>query len=617
MPINTKNNSSYRPEIDGLRAFAVIAVIINHFNKQILPGGYLGVDIFFVISGFVITSSLYQRQSIDFKDFIIGFYARRIKRLVPALSFFVLIISILICFFNPYPGADLFTGISSLFGLSNIYLLQQQTDYFAQSTQLNVFTHTWSLGVEEQFYLFFPFLIWFSGFGRHAKNGARNLFLLVGSITIASLIGYLYFSQINQSVAYFLMPLRFWEMASGCLLFVGLQKKKLVKQLIEMVPPLLSFTLIIGVMFLPMRLASFSTIAVVCLSLFLIASLKKNTIFFKLFTNPKVVYIGLISYSLYLWHWGILSISRWTIGIHWWSFPLQVTIIFCMAIASYQWIEIPLRKGIWFGKQWKNLLVGIAVLILVSMNLVVLGKPLKGKLYNGDKFNKWNMKIFRDTKNINNSKFPTIYLIGDSHAGHYGAVMNNLVSQKEFNLIMHPRGDGLKLSNKLSEEYVLAPLRKYKKNFKKGDIIIFSASILKYKDKYDWTNLYETFINQTKNIGIKYVLISPTPTFSKVQNIFTCQVEWYRPVSTISEDCFATFKKSEWVESNVEPMKLIEEFLLKNQKVFYIDAFSLLCPNDYCTNNDKESFMYIDEQHLSSYGAMKLSKTFEIFIKAK
>ena len=137
---NISPKSRYRPEIDGLRAFAVVAVIINHFNKDILPGGYLGVDIFFVISGFVITSSLYQRPSQNFKDFISGFYERRIKRLVPALSIFVLITSIVICLFNPNPSFSLRTGLTSLFGLSNLYLLRESTDYFAQSTALNVFT---------------------------------------------------------------------------------------------------------------------------------------------------------------------------------------------------------------------------------------------------------------------------------------------------------------------------------------------------------------------------------------------------------------------------------------------------------------------------------------------
>ena len=149
----SSRTSRYRPEIDGLRAFAVAAVIINHFNKDILPGGYLGVDIFFVISGYVITSSLFERPSKDFRDFISGFYSRRVKRLVPALSVFVLTTSIAICLFNSLPAVSLQTGLTSLFGLSNLYLLWQSTDYFAHSAEINVFTHTWSLGVEEQFYI--------------------------------------------------------------------------------------------------------------------------------------------------------------------------------------------------------------------------------------------------------------------------------------------------------------------------------------------------------------------------------------------------------------------------------------------------------------------------------
>ena len=377
--------SRYRPEIDGLRAFAVVAVIINHFNKDILPGGYLGVDIFFVISGYVITSSLFGRPSKNFKDFISGFYERRIKRLVPALSVFVLITSIAICLFNPTPGLSLLTGMTSLFGLSNLYLLKQSTDYFAQSTELNVFTHTWSLGVEEQFYILFPFLIWFSGFGRQTKNGARNLFLAVGALTIASLIGFLYLYPANQPAAYFLMPSRFWEMAAGCLIFIGFQKRASIEQLLEKVPPLLVLALIVGVMYLPMSMAAASTIAVVALSSILIASLKEQTAAFKVFTNPKVVYIGLISYSLYLWHWGVLSISRWTIGIHWWSVPFQVALMLGLAIASYRWIETPLRKGNWFGKRWKTLVVGGGILVTLSGGLVALGKPMKGQLFLGDK----------------------------------------------------------------------------------------------------------------------------------------------------------------------------------------------------------------------------------------
>ena len=180
-----ESSSNYRKEIDGLRAVAVIAVIINHFNDEFLRSGYLGVDIFFVISGFVITSSLASRESKGFWDFILSFYERRIKRLVPALAFFVLVSGILICLVNPYPGLSLFTGITSLFGVSNFYLLSQSTDYFAESTQLNVFTHTWSLGVEEQFYFLFPLIIWVSGFIRKTKNGQRNFIFLITFLPIS------------------------------------------------------------------------------------------------------------------------------------------------------------------------------------------------------------------------------------------------------------------------------------------------------------------------------------------------------------------------------------------------------------------------------------------------
>ena len=134
----------------------------NHFNKDLLPSGFLGVDIFFVISGYVITSSIAARKSINFQEFITGFYSRRVKRLIPALVFYVILMSVAICMVDPDPQLNLRTGITSLFGISNIYQIKQATNYFDNVTQLNVFTQTWSLGVEEQFYFFFPFLIWFS-----------------------------------------------------------------------------------------------------------------------------------------------------------------------------------------------------------------------------------------------------------------------------------------------------------------------------------------------------------------------------------------------------------------------------------------------------------------------
>ena len=114
------NENKYRQELDGIRAFSVLAVIINHFNKDLLPSGYFGVDIFFVISGYVITSSLVTRKTINFKEFLLGFYERRIRRLIPALIFFIVTISFFICFFVPLSHDYFGYAYRALIGISNI-----------------------------------------------------------------------------------------------------------------------------------------------------------------------------------------------------------------------------------------------------------------------------------------------------------------------------------------------------------------------------------------------------------------------------------------------------------------------------------------------------------------
>lgn len=155
----------YRNEIDGLRAIAVMAVILNHLDHSLIQSGFLGVDIFFVISGFVITSSLarFSREA-TFWQFCGNFFEKRVKRLLPTLLFCVLVTGLLICYLNPNPSASIRTGIFSLFGLSNVFLFLKDSDYFAQSSSANVFTQTWSLSVEEQFYLLFPIMVWSTGY---------------------------------------------------------------------------------------------------------------------------------------------------------------------------------------------------------------------------------------------------------------------------------------------------------------------------------------------------------------------------------------------------------------------------------------------------------------------
>ena len=653
MSIDIEENKSsiksrYRPEIDGLRAFAVVAVIINHFNKEILPNGYLGVDIFFVISGFVITSSLYQRPSKNFKDFISGFYERRIKRLVPALSMFVLIMSIAICLFNPEPILSLRTGLTSLFGLSNLYLLKQSTDYFAQSTELNVFTHTWSLGVEEQFYILFPLLIWFSGFGRQTKNGVRNLFLIVGGLAFASLIGFLYLYKSNQPAAYFLMPTRFWEIATGCLIFIGFQKWKSTEKFLGKFSPLLVMLLLVGVMYLPNSLATILTIAVIVLSSILLASLKDQTRAYKFLTHPKVIYIGLISYSLYLWHWGILSISRWTIGIYWWSIPFQLAIMLGLSIISYEYIETPLRRGKWFRNRWGRIVSGGGVIVTLSCILITLEKPLKGKLFTGETTNFIKPTLLKGEEClentsekthcffIDNKSSYTLWMLGDSHtdslylAGE--AVANSLeINLKLFRSTIFPPIKKYRKANKETDLKALNDFRLVEKELfrkmKNGDIIFLSIRmpyhfggtyyeyppsdfrfIMEDESIGSQENHFDEWISSVLNLasiaqekGTKIIIQTPTPEWEKEQNKLcsVTNIQWFNPLRQRNCQIKSKFFIDEERGLYKHLFKKINQLSTSHRNIYLFDTYKVVCPESKCSFTRDGVDIYYDDDHLS------------------
>jgi hypothetical protein len=176
-------------------------------------------------------------------------------------------------------------------------------------------------------------------------------------------------------------------MAAGCLIFIGFQKRARIEQALEQVPPLLVVTAMVGVMYLPVAAAVPATIGIVVLSAVLIACLKGGTVAHKFFTLEKVVYIGLISYSLYLWHWTVLCISRWTIGVHWWTVPFQVGLMILMAIVSYQWIELPIRNS----NRWRRnknglLLLGLLLPMIGTAALVrTFEKEIGSSLFTGNR----------------------------------------------------------------------------------------------------------------------------------------------------------------------------------------------------------------------------------------
>ena len=651
--IRESQATRYRPEIDGLRAIAIIAVIINHFNSKILPGGYLGVDIFFVISGYVITSSLHGRPSKDFKEFICGFYQRRIKRLIPALAIFVLVMGICICLFNPDPRFSLRTGIAAMLAHSNLYLLKHSANYFGEPSKLNPFTHTWSLGVEEQFYLIFPFLIWFSGYGRAEKQGEKNLLISASILTTASLVYFLYLHQFDQPAAYYLMPSRLWEMSAGCLVFVGLKKRVLAMRLLEKIPASLIIALIIGVMFLPLTLAPVATIAIILLSSVLVSCLKVNTVAFRTLAWRPVVYIGLISYSLYLWHWGVLSISRWTIGLHWWSIPIQASLMLGLAATSYRLIETPLRQGEWFQQAWKNLVTGGAILASISGALVVLDKPLEGKLFTGKIASKGSPIIFLEgaqciTQNnkilkcmiINNQSEITLWVIGDSHAGTLANAAKQIGQELHMNVRLFFIG-GAPFPSAIDQEKSRAfrnDVRIFKlleaelvKSLRKKDIILLSSFMPLYFGEfadseelrdYAYSN-YEKKLSPKKRLQnwqlsvlhlaaaaaaqeANIIIQSPTPTWKdEINGSCNSNHQWFNLL--LKKKC--SVNSNYYIGAEKGAYNHIRESLKRlsvaSHNIPIFDAYSITCPGTSCMFSMEGLDIYSDFNHLSPYYAKR------------
>lgn len=649
-------SSNYRKEIDGLRAFAVIAVIINHFNKNLLPSGYLGVDIFFVISGFVITSSLSNREDKKFWDFISSFYSRRIKRLVPALVFFVFISSVLICLVNPYPGLSLFTGLTSLFGVSNLYLLSESTDYFAESTQLNIFTHTWSLGVEEQFYFIFPLLIWFSGLSRKTKNGKRNFVFLISFFASISLAAFIYYSQTDISSAYFLMPCRFWEMASGSIFyFLSIRNKNHNNNLLEINPNLIFF-LIIPVFFLPLDLNLISTLIVVLLTNIFILNVNKDFLIYKFLTQKFIVYIGLISYSLYLWHWGILSIASWTVGINNKSLPILIILVLITSIFSYNVIETPLRNSNWLNKKYFSFLFGSGLILVNSLALILFAKPLKpffakiNKRINPASYEHYPaatdglkcsmpknvVNAFDECINLNknSSEKGTIFLIGDSHASNHFYSIKNILPTNNFHELRTLLEWGLIYSLEGEKKCINTPciqnswekyLSFFEKKLKSSDLVLFSwardrivkdrgADFVREKDQRKLDILQAKLI-ELRNVihkrKSKLVLIDDIP------KVCPDKLNFRQSIIVRGEIKNCELKKSISLDDREPLTKIYKNLSNKYDNVLYLDFHDALCSEDICNLFDSNNnLLYMDNSpHFSSGYPDPLKKEWELFFQ--
>ncbi|QXB55501.1 acyltransferase family protein [Aeromonas sp. FDAARGOS 1415] len=358
---------NYRPEIDGLRAVAVLSVIIYHFFPQTLSGGFVGVDIFFVISGYLITSIIYKdAESNNFS--YIDFYKRRALRIFPALIA-VLFACLLYGWFNLLQGEYRLLGKHVFLGsffVANLALLLE-SGYFDSASELKPLLHLWSLGVEEQFYIVWPItiLLLFSN-----KKAGKALAILIFLVSFS----YCIYSTIhNPSVSYYSPISRFWELMAGAFLAI-IMRESIFERLVKNHRNLLS---LIGILLIALSISLINKslefpgyiAATPILGTCLFIAASNHSLIGKILTIRPLVYIGMVSYPFYLWHWPILSFYRIKTaeapGIL--TGAVLITLAFVLSVLTYVLIE----KRIRFGKK-KGIKAILVTSILASIGLIGL-----------------------------------------------------------------------------------------------------------------------------------------------------------------------------------------------------------------------------------------------------
>ena len=351
---------AYRSDIDGLRAVAVVSVMLYHLSSSWLPGGFVGVDIFFVISGFVVSASLATAPHDRFHRFVAFFYARRLARIGPALVLVLLTSALAATLLIPrawLSGFNEKTALYAFFGLSNWVMQTNADTYFAPRAEFNPYTHTWSLGVEEQFYLIFPFLFFAWVTFRDRKPGRMLATALLAGLGMASFAACIYATRNSPATAFYSIFCRFWELAVGVLLYQlscqprersSAQKSRAVTIALNVLPwfgavaILVTFAYANAVAF-PWFWAVPPVVGAACV----IGGFHANTAhpLRRMLGHPACVWIGKRSYSIYLWHWPVFVVLRWTVGLD--DTVTRVTaliISFALAAASYLWVELPVRQ---------------------------------------------------------------------------------------------------------------------------------------------------------------------------------------------------------------------------------------------------------------------------------
>ena len=618
---NIINQESYIRKIDSFRAIAVIVVILNHFNKDFLPNGYLGVDIFFVLSGFVITKSLLSKDYDSFESFYKSFLIKRFRRIYPVLIFVVLLFLVLINFYDPSTNSTFLTGLTSLFAFSNIFLYTQSIQYFSDISSYNSFLHTWSLGIEEQFYIIFP-IVYFL----FIKN--KKFFKIFLILFIAISI-YFFINEYanNFSSAYYLPQYRFWEIASGS--FIALLPKYKLSFLQNF-----NFVFLFILLFLSVENNELLHIGIVFSTSLFILLYDSKSFIDKPLNNALVNKIGLLSYSLYLIH---LPVS---VAFKWYDIDLDIfyyiALILGLSLFTYKYIEIPNRLKLQISKQ-KILFFFSVILALFILNPLEEDEfestTLKNDSFIGTfrqvschtpQFIDSLSECFSEDKNPTNTN---IYLLGDSHVTNHFMPIKNILPSKDyvvelyvdFGYINFLTSGSTTCENLSCLEDGTSKINTFlKENLDQNDIVAISVARNRYvsgltlprEAEIEKIKVLEAALIQTieeiivpSNSLLYLVDDIPKPCLSK-------DINWIRDVIQFGNNqlCFTESQLSK--EDRFPLTNLYLNLSNKHsENVVYIDPHDYLCWDNFCNIIENEILLYADfSPHLTSDANIYLEK---------
>ena len=624
----------YRADIDGLRAVAVLAVVMHHLSASLVPGGYVGVDVFFVISGYLITSII-SREMAQGRFSFARFYERRARRIFPAL-FAVLAASLVAGYFLLLPSdyeATLRGTLGTLFFASN-FVFWRDTGYFAATdAMINPLLHTWSLAVEEQFYVFFPVLLMlcFRCFRRHIVP-------IIIMCTVASLVVATLLVKSKGAAVFFLSPFRAWELLAGALLAFNVVPVIHTRALRELTS-CVGLLAIAAACFVYDEMTTFPGLTALAPVLGAVAIIQAGAsgpnLVGRFLQWRPVVYVGLISYSLYLWHWPLIVLTRYAIGMEPLTPYIPVLFVASLALASlsYHFIEKPFRHGVHMSRRF--LFLSSAVFVSALSLTSVVGLMMDGfverftsEVVQLDKmrssqipFGSCDQRPAGEWCTLGRSDIkPTMLLWGDSHLLAWAPALDKSLASQNKRALFAPASGcpplldvdigymaTCSLKNLAVKSYLLAHTEintvlmsaRWGASFSKDSPLKASANQAPAKGSAAAGNALASTIQWLRDNKNQVVLIGPVPVYEKSVPL-ALALEKKMGLKFIPSSMEAQQLK------HASFLQVIDDAKRQGDASFrYLDPIKWMCADNCVVMKDGVA-LYRDANHLSVAGAMEL-----------